>query len=81
MSYRTDGSDGGPAFPTRSGGGDYGIRPTDGMTLRDWFSGQFAAQFIRRAVSMEDWGNIPGTAYELDHVREARRRLQRLIAA
>ena len=29
-----------PAFPQSMGGGEFGIRPMPGMTLRDWFAGQ-----------------------------------------
>ena len=37
MSGRTDGSDGGPAFPRTDGVGAY---EQDGMSLRDYFAGQ-----------------------------------------
>ena len=30
----------GPAFPQPTGGGEFGIRPMPGMSLRDWFAGQ-----------------------------------------
>lgn len=33
---------GGPAFPFNAG--EFGIEPSPGMTLRDWFAGQIVSQ-------------------------------------
>lgn len=38
-------TDGGPAFPCE-GGGDSGLYPDPGMSLRDWFAGQVAPALI-----------------------------------
>mgnify|MGYP003665707728 FL=1 len=40
MSGRTDGSDGGPAFPDTDG---FGFGEQDGMSLRDYFAGHALA--------------------------------------
>lgn len=42
---RTDGSDGGSAFPIQSGV-DGILNPEPGMSLRDWFAGQALAGIL-----------------------------------
>jgi len=68
---RTDHSDGGQAYPhgNREQGGEYG------MSLRDWFAGQFAAQM----VTTPDWNlngreNLATDAYAFADAMIAERR-------
>ena len=49
MSGRTDGSDGGPAFPTHESDA---FAPPEGMSLRDWFAGQ--ALVSRKTAGMTE---------------------------
>lgn len=57
-------SDGGQAFPMASGGGEFGLRPVAGMTLRDYFAGQALAGM----VNIIDWYNLPDTRIRvIDH--------------
>lgn len=43
-------SDGGQAFPSATGGGDFGLRPVAGMTLRDYFAGQASEEDVKKYV-------------------------------
>tara|TARA_R110000764_G_scaffold14369_1_gene40950 strand:- start:675 stop:890 length:216 start_codon:yes stop_codon:yes gene_type:complete len=51
MIGRTDGSDGGPAFPRTDGVGAY---EQDGMSLRDYFAGQALTGLMMRRLTCCD---------------------------
>lgn len=56
MSYKLEIDNGGNAFPTE-GGSDSGLYPDPGMSLRDYFAGQFIS-------NMDFRGETPARAAE-----------------